>query len=79
MDATRPGELWTRYHRANHGRAIIKMAFLPETECILGTGTHIMGTKSTTRKDSLRVEKLALFLLALCIVVLVYVIVARPF
>jgi hypothetical protein len=38
-----------------------------------------MAQESTNRKDSLRVEKLALLVLTLCIVVLVYVLVARPF
>jgi hypothetical protein len=31
------------------------------------------------RKDNLKVEKLSLLLLTLCVVVLVYVLVARPF
>jgi hypothetical protein len=38
-----------------------------------------MAQESTNRKDSLRVEKLSLLVLTLCIVVLVYVLVARPF
>jgi hypothetical protein len=38
-----------------------------------------MASDSTTRKDTLKVEKLSLLVLALCIVALVYVIVARPF
>jgi len=38
-----------------------------------------MGTESTPRKDTLRVEKLSLLVLALCVAVLVYVIVVRPF
>jgi hypothetical protein len=38
-----------------------------------------MGSESKTRKDTLKVEKLSLLVLALCIVALVYVIVARPF
>ena len=37
-----------------------------------------MPAGSTTRKDTLKVEKASLLLLALCIVVLVYVLV-RPF
>jgi hypothetical protein len=37
-----------------------------------------MPAKSTTRKDTLKVEKVSLLVLALCIVVLVYVVV-RPF
>jgi hypothetical protein len=38
-----------------------------------------MAQESTNEKDSLRVEKLSLLVLTLCIVVLVYVLVARPF
>jgi hypothetical protein len=38
-----------------------------------------MAQESTNRKDSLRVEKLSLLVLTFCIVVLVYVLVARPF
>jgi hypothetical protein len=38
-----------------------------------------MEAESSTRKDNLRVEKLSLLVLTLCIVVLVYLLVARPF
>jgi hypothetical protein len=38
-----------------------------------------MAQESTNRKDSLRVEKLSLLVLTFCIVVLVFVLVARPF
>jgi hypothetical protein len=38
-----------------------------------------MAEDSTTRKDTLKVEKLSLLVLTVCIVVLVYVLVARPF
>jgi hypothetical protein len=38
-----------------------------------------MAQETTNGKDSLRVEKLSLLVLTLCIVVLVYVLVARPF
>jgi hypothetical protein len=38
-----------------------------------------MADETTKRKDSLRVEKLSLLILSLCIVVLVYVLVAKPF
>ncbi|MGA1986951.1 MAG: hypothetical protein ABSG72_11835 [Candidatus Sulfotelmatobacter sp.] len=40
-----------------------------------------MAAESNTRpgKDNLKVEKLSLLVLTLCIVVLVYVLVARPF
>ena len=56
-----------------HGRAIVKTAFL------LKTGRHTMGAESTTGKDKLRFEKVSLLVLALCIVVLVYVLVFPPF
>jgi hypothetical protein len=36
-------------------------------------------SNTCTGKDSLKVEKLSLLVLTLCIVVLVYVLVARPF
>lgn len=72
-------KLWIRYHRAHHGWAIIKTAFLLQTAYILATGTHLMGSESRTRKDTMKVEKLSLLVLALCIVVLIYVIVVRPF
>ena len=39
----------------------------------------IMTTESTPRKDSMKVEKVSLFILSLCIAVLVYLLVARPF
>jgi hypothetical protein len=38
-----------------------------------------MTDETTKQKDSLRVEKLSLLILSLCIVVLVYVLVAKPF
>jgi hypothetical protein len=38
-----------------------------------------MAGDSTTRKDTLKVEKVSLLVLTLCIVVLVYVLVVRPF
>jgi hypothetical protein len=38
-----------------------------------------MATDSSPRKDTMKVEKLSLLLLTLCIVVLVYVVVVRPF
>jgi len=38
-----------------------------------------MAANSTTRKDSLKVEKLSLLALALCIIALVCVLVFRPF
>jgi len=38
-----------------------------------------MAAEPTTGKDSLKVEKLSLLVLTLCIVVLIYLLVARPF
>jgi hypothetical protein len=38
-----------------------------------------MAAESNTRKDSLKVEKLSILVLTLCIAVLVYVVVCRPF
>jgi hypothetical protein len=40
---------------------------------------RIMAAESNTRKDSLKVEKTSLLLLTLCIVVLVSLLVFRPF
>ncbi len=50
---------------------MFKMSLLAET-------TH-MEAESSTHKDSLKVEKFSLLLLTLCVVVLVYVLVAHPF
>jgi hypothetical protein len=38
-----------------------------------------MAAETNQRKDSLKVEKLTYLLLTLCVVVLVYVLVAKPF
>jgi len=38
-----------------------------------------MAGESTKPKDTMKVEKLSLLVLTLCIVALVYVLVARPF
>jgi ABC-type Fe3+ transport system permease subunit len=46
---------------------------------LLENGTHAMGAESTTRKDSLRVEKVSVLALMLCVVVLVCLLVFRPF
>src|SRR5690349_14856403 len=46
---------------------------------LVGNWSQPMAGESTTRKDSLRVEKLSLLVLTLCIVVLVWLLVARPF
>jgi hypothetical protein len=39
----------------------------------------IMANESAPRKDTMKVEKLSLLVLTLCIVVLVYVLVVHPF
>ena len=38
-----------------------------------------MAAESTNRKDSLKVEKLSYLVLTLCLAVLVYVLVVKPF
>jgi hypothetical protein len=38
-----------------------------------------MSNENTPRKDTMKVEKLSLLVLTLCIVVLVYVLVVHPF
>ncbi len=38
-----------------------------------------MAAESNTRKDSLKVEKVSILVLALCIAVLVYILVRHPF
>lgn len=38
-----------------------------------------MASESPTRKDTLKVEKVSLLVLTLCVVVLVYLLVFRPF
>ena len=66
------GKLWIRYYRARHGRAILKSPLLVETGVT-------MEAESSQGKDTLKVEKLSLLVLALCAAVLVYLLVARPF
>lgn len=65
-------ELWLRYLRASHGRAIPRTKHSWEADVV-------MASETTKRKDSLRVEKLSLLVLTLCVVILVYVLVAKPF
>lgn len=65
-------ELWLRYRCASHGGAIFNETIVLETDLV-------MADETTNKKDSLRVEKLSLLILSLCIVVLVYVLVAKPF
>jgi hypothetical protein len=38
-----------------------------------------MAAESPTRKDTLKVEKLSFLVLTLCVVVLVYLLIFRPF
>jgi hypothetical protein len=38
-----------------------------------------MADETTTQKDTMKMEKLSLLVLTLCIVVLVYVLVTKPF
>jgi hypothetical protein len=65
-------KLWLRYRCATHGGAISKMTGLGETGVV-------MANETTKQKDTMKVEKLSLLVLTLCIVVLVYVLVAKPF
>ena len=44
-----------------------------------GLDNRRMAAESTRRKDTMKVEKMSLLVLSLCIVVLVYLLVARPF
>jgi len=52
--------------------AIFRVGFLGETDVV-------MADETTGKKDTMKVEKLSLLVLTLCIVVLVYVLVVRPF
>jgi hypothetical protein len=38
-----------------------------------------MAEQPTTKKDTMKVEKVSLLVLTLCVVILVYVLVAHPF
>lgn len=71
--ATQDAEtLWLRYRCATHGGAIFKGAGLRQTGVV-------MADETAQQKDTMKVEKLSLLVLTLCIVVLVYVLVAHPF
>ena len=61
-----------RYPRATHSRAILKLRLFVET-------VHSMAAESNPRKDTLKVEKTSLAILAACIIVLVGLLVFRPF
>jgi hypothetical protein len=65
-------ELWLCYLCATHGGAICKAPGFRQTGVV-------MASETTKRKDTMKVEKLSLLVLTLCIVVLVYVLVAKPF
>jgi hypothetical protein len=69
----RPGKLWARYYCASNGGAIFKPAWLVEN------GVQHMAAGSNSGKDTLKVEKTSLLILGLCIVVLVCLLVFRPF
>lgn len=65
-------ELWLCYRCATHGGAIFKGVELRQTGVV-------MENETTMKKDTMKMEKLSLLVLTLCIVVLVYVLVAKPF
>jgi hypothetical protein len=67
----KPTKLWVRYRRARHRRAIIKPAALLQTRTMSG--------EPTIRKDTLKVEKVSLLILTLCVLVLVSLLVFKPF
>lgn len=65
-------KLWLCYPRASHIGAIFRQPVLEETGVV-------MASETTSKKDTMKVEKFSLLVLTLCIVILVYVLVARPF
>ena len=65
------GKLWARYLGATHWRAIFRSWNLRET-CF-------MNAETKSGKDTLKVEKVSILVLGLCIAVLVYLVIARPF
>lgn len=65
-------KLWSCYQCATHGGAIFNGACLGETGVV-------MMNETTKQKDTMKVEKLSLLVLMLCIVVIVYLLVAKPF
>jgi hypothetical protein len=64
-------KLWACYLGATHGRAIFRMRNSRETV--------FMSTETKSGKDTLKVEKVSILVLGLCIAVLVYLVIARPF
>jgi len=66
----KPQKLWLWYRCATHGGAIFNRAELGQTGVV-------MASETTQQKDTMKVEKLSLLVLALCIVVLVYVLVGE--
>jgi hypothetical protein len=68
-----PRKLWTRHHRATTVEPLSRRLSYWKLE----HAHH--GSRIITRKDNLKVEKLSLLVLTLCIVVLVYLLVFRPF
>lgn len=64
-------KLWAHYLGATHEGAILSGWIVADT---IG-----MTVESKSGKDNLKVEKLSLLVLTLCILVLVYLLVAHPF
>ena len=64
-------KLWVRYRGASHGGAIFGGGILRETTS--------MSAESKSGKDTLKVEKVSILVLGLCIAALVYLLVMRPF
>jgi len=65
------GTLWACYRGATHGRAIFRSWNSRET--------LLMSAETKSGKDTLKVEKVSILVLGLCIAVLVYLVIARPF
>ena len=65
------GKLWARYLGATHWRAIFRSWNSRET--------LLMSAETKSGKDTLKVEKVSILVLGLCIAVLVYLVIARPF
>lgn len=66
-------ELSGRYQCASNGRAIFN-SLLPVENV-----SQFMATASKSKKDTLKMEKASLGVLGICIVVLLYLLVFRPF
>lgn len=64
-------KLWERYRGASHRGAIFRKAIPGETTD--------MNPEPKSGKDTLKVEKVSILVLTLCIAALVYLLIARPF